>query len=78
MEDTGIVKKTVELNAIVYPACVCGKPWAAHGACGGYKPSRSIEDYGTVFFKSKDRIANFLFKIEQFIQRMRRARMRSL
>jgi hypothetical protein len=72
------VKKIVELRALVYPVCMCGEPWANHGSCGGYKPSRPIEDYGTVFFKSQDRIANWLFVIEQLIQRLRMARLRKL
>lgn len=74
MELLGSLTQSIEINATVYPVCECGKPWATHGECGGYKPSRPIESVGTVAFASKDPIANFLWKLEKFIQKIRRKR----
>jgi hypothetical protein len=70
--------KIVELAAIAYPSCECGAPWVEHGACGGYKPSKPVMNYGTVFFRSNDMLANLLFRAEQMFKRLRVARMRSL
>lgn len=68
--------KIVSLEAIVYPVCECGEPWSAHGNCGGYKPSGPVVNYGTIFFKSNDWLANLLFKVEQGIQRLRVIRLK--
>lgn len=70
------VKKTVSLDAVVYPACLCGEPWAKHGACGGYRPSGPTKDYGTIFFQSPDRIATCLFKLELIFKKLRMARLK--
>ena len=77
-ESFGRIKNVLELNAQVYPPCHCGEPWTAHGKCGGYRPTKALVDYGTVYFVSADWLANFLFKIEQLIQRLRRSRMRRM
>lgn len=74
MDLLGSTTNSVEINAVVYPKCLCGKPWVEHGDCGGYKPSRPIEDVGTVAFRSKDWLSNCLWKIERSIQRIRRNR----
>lgn len=64
------VANVVSFEAVVFPPCVeCG---------AAYKPSRPIEDYGTVYFRSKDRIANTLYIVESFIKRLRLRRLRSL
>jgi hypothetical protein len=68
----------VSVEAIVYPECTCGEPWTLHGLCGGYVPSKPVVNYGTMFFKSPDFIANTLFKLEQFLQRLRVARLRRI
>ncbi len=45
------------VNAIVYPACSCGVPWALHREnpqcadpidCKGYDPIRPVRDLGDV------------------------------
>jgi hypothetical protein len=64
------------IEAVVYPKCFCGEPWAAHGVCGGYKPLGPVIDYGTMSFESNDRIANMLFRIERFFKRLRVARLK--
>ena len=68
--------KAITLEAIVYPECECGKPWAVHGDCGGYKPAKPIINYGTIYFVSNDWLANTLFAVERFFQRLRVARLR--
>jgi hypothetical protein len=68
--------KFMSLEALVYPPCECGEPWAKHGTCGGYKPVGPVINYGTIVFKSNDWLANGLFRIERFIQRLRVARLR--
>lgn len=42
----------VELRAVVYPQCECGRPFTAHvpDGCHGYRPVRRVEDHGTVNF----------------------------
>lgn len=75
--DAVIKNKTVSIDAIVYPACECGEPWTKHGECGGYKPSGPVVNYGTIFFQSNDWLANTLFSVERFFQRLRAARLRS-
>jgi hypothetical protein len=70
--------KIASIEAIVYPPCECGEPWAKHGACGGYKPTGPVRNYGTLFFQSDDWLANTLFKVEHLFQRLRVARLRRL
>jgi hypothetical protein len=77
METTAPTKST-EINAIVYPLCECGKTWPEHGDCGGYTPSTPVLNYGTVAFSSADPLANLLWKLESFFQRLRKRRVRSL
>lgn len=70
--------KYSSIEAVVYPKCLCGKPWAVHGDCGGYKPSGPIVDHGTMSFESNDRIANLLFIVERFFKRLRVARLKRI
>lgn len=76
MDALANTSKLVSLEALVYPACECGEAWTKHGACGGYKPNGPVVNYGTVFFRSNDWLANALFAVEHFIQRLRVARLR--
>ena len=62
------VAKNIEVSAMVFPACECGRP---------YRPSKPV-DHGVVFFSSKDWLSNLLWRIESFVQGLRKARMRSL
>lgn len=63
------VRKYASIEGVVWPPCVCG---------AAYKPTRPIEDYGTLYFESPDWIANTLYKIESLVKRLRKARLRSL
>lgn len=42
----------VKLSAVIYPACVCGRPMIEHaavsdtGICNGYVPCKPIRDMG--------------------------------
>lgn len=63
------IRKNVEMEAVVFPPCnVCGMP---------YRPSKPIATE-TVYFESKDWLANFLYRVERYVTRMRKARMRNL
>lgn len=69
MDNDATVRKTTEMTAIVLPPC---------GECGAaYKPKKPVDAF-TVVFHSEDTIANVLFKIERFIQRLRKRRMGNL
>lgn len=41
----------VRIEAVLYPACLCGRPWTDHrpadGACQGYTPSGPVVNFGT-------------------------------
>lgn len=76
VESFGKTKTFASIEALVYPACECGEPWTKHGECGGYKPSGPVVNYGTVMFRSNDRLANTLFRIENFFQKLRILRLR--
>jgi hypothetical protein len=47
-------KSRVTVEAVVYPPCVCGRPYPEHTqggvpfGCVGYRPSRPIEDKGVI------------------------------
>jgi hypothetical protein len=50
-------KSRITVAAIVYPACVCGRPYPAHfdegtpslpEGCSGYRPSRPVKDLGII------------------------------
>jgi hypothetical protein len=62
--------KHVEIEAVVFPPCKCGKSWEAHGSCV-YDPDGPIRDYGTVQFVSNDWVANLLFVLERLIKQLR-------
>jgi hypothetical protein len=62
-----LIGKSVTLEAVVFPPCECGKPY-----------TQIPVNYGTVYFKSKDWLANALFAVERFFQRLRAARLRRL
>lgn len=63
-------KQVTSIDAVVFPPCKhCGK---------AYKPETPIRDYGTVVFKSTDRIANFLYKLEVLIKNLRIKRLGAL
>ena len=69
-QSVGKARGSVEIDAVVFPPCsVCG---------AAYKPSRPIEDHGTIFFHSKDRVANLLYKLERVVHNLRKARMRKI
>lgn len=79
MDYIGVAEsKTTCIEAIVYPSCECGESWTSHGACGGYKPSKPIVNYGTLHFGSNDWIANGLFIVERFFRRLRVNRLRNV
>lgn len=67
----GRIEKQIEILATVYPVCMCEKPWNQHGTCGGYIPSRPIEELGTVSFSSPSLYRMFLWKCESFFKRLR-------
>lgn len=78
MNSTAINKQEVSIDAIVYPPCECGEPWAKHGECGGYKPSRPVENYGTIVFRSSNWLATAIFKCEILLRKLRFVVLRSM
>lgn len=72
----------VSVTAVVFPACECGLPFTAHlpAGCTGYRPTRQLEDRGTLAFRPpgswsllKQWRARLLYRVERWARAAREA-----
>jgi hypothetical protein len=60
----------VKVEQVIYPACVCGRPWPEHAPvdrpCQGYRPARPVAPLGVVSYTHKKWICRVLYRLERW------------